>query len=970
MKLPNSISVKLIGFLLALCIPPFLLYQVLTFSIVRSTISGMALQHSMDLLADREAYLKHQLDRIEDLLRNISTIDEIKIALSHAADEPVGQQSTASRIPSFRFRTHDELSIQSRISAILNSYGNLAGLVSIDLITYSGQHHRVGDTLDTSNIDQAELERLMQESRQANGKIRWHGIRSNISLTSDQHKVIVASQTLWQTDASGALQKPLGVLLVNYDPLALFRDLNEPRTVRGSKLMVVDDTGNVLYYPDSKLIGLAVSPDIIDLLGAPEGTFAIQLENHPTLMNFRWLPQWNWHIVSLTPENELFAPLRDITRIGSVLLVIALLLVIWPSWLFDQRVIRPIRALSDGFQNFRANRLSDGWRMPQMKSLREINQLIGWFNIFLEKTETQRQAEVDLRVAATAFESQEGVIITDAETNVIRVNRAFSAITGYELHEIQGKPVRTLKSGRQNKSFYQDLWCSIVKTDKWNGEIWNRRKNGELYPAWLAITAVRDPQGQITHYVGAFVDITQRKQAEERIERLAYYDTLTQLPNRHLLLDSVQKACARSSQQDNCGAILLIDLDNFKFLNESQGHKLGDQLLQEISLRLRNQVHEPNAVFRWGGDEFVVLLTQLDPKLATAQADARAIGENLLARLQGPYRVGDDIYRCTSSIGVALFHGQDGDAAELLKHAELAMYAAKASGRNTLRFFDPTMQKTAADYASLASCLHQAVEEQQLELHYQIQVDATGRAVGAEALLRWHRPNKGLVSPAIFIPVAEQSNLIVELGNWALETACQRLVAWSEDPVLSDLTLAVNISARQFREPEFTTQVLGILASTQAPPHRLKLELTESLLIGDTQDTIHKMHVLKDHGIAFSLDDFGTGYSSLSYLRQLPLNQLKIDRSFVNQAGQNSADAAIIETILALARTFGLETIAEGVENEEQRAFLAELGCDAYQGYLFGRPLPEAAFVQLVHQYAAPTGCHATVLEPINSDQP
>ncbi len=965
MRFKGNISLKLAGFLLALCAPPFLLYQALAFNIVRETIVDMARRQSMNLLADQEAYLQLQLERIEDLLHNIGTIDEIKLVLGRTD----ARAPDAAGIPSFRFRSLEQLSTQSRISTLMSGYGSLAGLVSIELFTYDGRHYHVGDTLDGNQVDEAELNALMKESRRAGTGIHWHGIRDNVNIVSDRRKVVTASQTLWQTGPDGEAEKPLAMLLVNYDPAALYRHLEHLEIGQDAQLLVIDAAGDMLYHPDAALIGQPISPEISRLLSGHSGTRDLWLANRPTLMNYRWLPKKSWYVISLVPEDTLLAPLRHITQAGGALLAIILALMIWPSWLFERRIIRPIHALSEGFRSFRAKRIPAGWRMPPMKSLHEINQLIGWFNAFLESVEIQHRAEADLRIAATAFESQEGIIITDADTKIIRVNRAFGAISGYRPDEILGQPVRMLKSGRQTLAFYQSMWGEILALDKWHGEVWNRRKDGTIYPAWLTITAVRDPQGQVTHYVGTLVDITRRKQADEKIERLAFYDTLTKLPNRHLLQDRLQAACARPGPYERIGALMLIDLDNFKVINDTQGHDLGDELLREVARRLSNRIREDGTVFRLGGDEFVVLLLDLGPDIGAAAARARSLSQDLLASLQARYGLGNRVHRCTSSIGIALLDTPDSRPAELLKRAELAMYAAKAAGRNAVRLFDPAMQKSADEYADLDSRLHSAIALRQLELHYQVQVDTAGRPIGAEALLRWRHPERGLVSPGVFIPVAEQSDLIVQFGDWVLETACRRLVAWSADPFLSGLTLAVNVSARQFHQQTFVEQVLRILETTRAPAGRLKLELTESMVVGDIHEVIDKMRALRAHGIHFSLDDFGTGYSSLNYLRQLPLDQLKIDQSFVRNVAHEASDAAIVQTILGLTSTFGLAAIAEGVETEEQRSSLARLGCFAYQGYLFGRPLPEDDFLALARRLsdgAGPGGGPAGSRRPWN----
>lgn len=555
-----------------------------------------------------------------------------------------------------------------------------------------------------------------------------------------------------------------------------------------------------------------------------------------------------------------------------------------------------------------------------------------------------KQAEADLRVAATAFESQESMIITDANEVILKVNKAFTQITGYDQSEAVGQTPSMLKSGRHGDAFYQAMWEGIHRDKYWQGEMWDRRKNGEIFPLWLAITAVLDEKGVATNYVGVFSDITLHKQAQDRIELLAFSDPLTELPNRRLLMDRLHHALAASARHGRCGAVLLIDLDNFKTLNDTLGHDKGDLLLQQVAQRLTTCVREGDTVARLGGDEFVVMLEGLAEYPEEAARQTEAVGEKILAALNQPYLLADVENRSTPSIGVTLFNGHQSTIEELLKRADLAMYQSKAAGRNTLRFFDPTMQAVVTARAALEVELREAVSQQQFVLHYQPQVDGDGRTTGAEALVRWQHPERGMVSPAEFVPLAEDTGLILPLGNWVLETACTQLTLWADRPEMAHLTIAVNVSARQFRNKDFVAHVMAALDHSGADPHRLKMELTESLLLDGVEETIEKMNALKAVGVSFSLDDFGTGYSSLAYLKRLPLFQLKIDQSFVRDILTDPNDAAICRTVIALAQSLGLAVIAEGVESEAQRDFLADQGCHAYQGYLFGRPLPVDGF--------------------------
>ncbi|MDO8788100.1 MAG: EAL domain-containing protein [Sulfuritalea sp.] len=587
------------------------------------------------------------------------------------------------------------------------------------------------------------------------------------------------------------------------------------------------------------------------------------------------------------------------------------------------------------------NRRKDGslfWERASISPVLDEQGALIHFVAVKEDITERRAAENELRVAATAFESQEGMTVTDTNGVILRVNRAFTRITGYTAEEAVGQTPRLLYSGRHDEAFYGAMWERIRRDGSWQGEIWNRRKDGEIYPEWLAITTVFDEHGQVSHYVGAFSDITQHKLAEDKIRQLAFSDSLTGLPNRRLLLDRLHQALAASARNKRRGALLFIDLDNFKTLNDTLGHDKGDLLLIQVAERLADCIREGDTVARLGGDEFVVMLEDLSENPEDAASQAETVGEKILAALNYSYPLAGYECRSTPSIGVTLFSAHQNSIDELLKQADLAMYQAKAGGRNTLRFFDPEMQAVVTARARLETELREAVLKNQLLLYYQAQVDCAGRLTGAEALVRWQHPRRGLVSPGDFIPLAEETGLILPLGQWVLETACTQLAAWAARADTAILTMAVNVSARQFHHVDFVAQLRAVLDGTGANPERLKLELTESVLLNDLEDTIAKMVALKARGISFSLDDFGTGYSSLSYLKRLPLNQLKVDQSFVRDLLTGANDASIARTIIAMAQSLGLAVIAEGVETEAQRDVLASQGCQAYQGYLFGHP--------------------------------
>lgn len=572
--------------------------------------------------------------------------------------------------------------------------------------------------------------------------------------------------------------------------------------------------------------------------------------------------------------------------------------------------------------------------------------IMGGIAIVWDNTES-KQTEEMLRISAIAFETQSAMIVTTPNFVILRANRAFSQLTGYSVQEVIGKTPRMLISGRHDNAFFKGMRNALKVTGHWQGEIWNRRKNGMIEAEWLTISAVTSPEGDITHFVGIFYDITENKDAVAEIHRLAYYDALTHLPNRRLLQDRLNQGLASAIRNGKHGAILFLDLDNFKVLNDTRGHDAGDQLLIEVARRLRTEVCDSDIVGRLGGDEFVVLLENLSKDAEEAAMLTKEVGEKLLASLACPYYLDGYEFHCSTSIGIRLYLGHE-TVDELLRHADLAMYQAKTAGRNTLCFFDPTMQTMVNARADMEKDLRYALEQNQFKLYYQSQVSRNHQVVGAEVLLCWQHPDRGLVLPTEFIALAEKTSLILPIGKWVLETACAQLKAWKDQSRTKRLQLAVNVSARQFRHPDFVALVKQTLKSNAIEPDLLKLELTESLVLDNIIDTIEKMNALREIGVRFSLDDFGTGYSSFSYLTQLPLDQLKIDRSFVSNIGIKPSDAIIVQTIIGMARNLGIDVIAEGVETEAQRVFLEQNGCPTFQGYLYSRPVQVDVFEQLV----------------------
>jgi len=594
----------------------------------------------------------------------------------------------------------------------------------------------------------------------------------------------------------------------------------------------------------------------------------------------------------------------------------------------------------------------DGTRFPVLLSVTamfdEHHAIVGFIAIAIDTTE-RRKAEYDLRIAAATFETHEAIMITDANANILRVNHAFETITGFTANEVVGHNPRILSSGRHDQTFYHSMWQCLLTTGMWEGEMWDRRKSGQIYPKWLTITALKDTQSKPTEYVAIFTDITERKRAEEDIRNLAFYDPLTSLPNRRLLLDRLKLTLTASERSKQYGALLFLDMDKFKSLNDLLGHEVGDQMLIEVADRIKFNVREADTVARFGGDEFVVLFEDLGEELEDASQKVALIGEKIRSTLALPYHFKHHIHNSSPSIGICMYRGNTVPGGDLIKHADIAMYQAKNAGRNRVQFFDPVLQKTVETRITLESDLRLAISAQQFQLYYQVQCDNNNKAFGAETLIRWIHPERGMISPAEFIPVAEESDLILDIGLWVINTACRQLATWSNNDATQHLLLAINVSAHQFMMSNFVDTIQAAIKTYDIDPSRLKLELTESVILNDVEEIVQKMQVLKELGIRLSLDDFGTGYSSLSYLKKLPINQIKIDQSFVRDIASDPNDAVMVKNIIDIAKNFHLNVIAEGVETQEQFEFLQRNGCMAYQGYLFGKPLPLEKFECLLN---------------------
>jgi diguanylate cyclase (GGDEF)-like protein/PAS domain S-box-containing protein len=621
--------------------------------------------------------------------------------------------------------------------------------------------------------------------------------------------------------------------------------------------------------------------------------------------------------------------------IGGLALIFALGMAIRHEAAFNAPILHLVRFLE------RVGKQPDTPERLETRETNEFGQLYREVNAMLDRVAASREA---LRVAAVAFETPSAMIITDAQNRILRVNDAFTRITGYRADEVLGKTPAVLRSGRHSEAFYKGLWADLSAADRWEGEIWNRRKEGDVFPQKSIIQRVRNTQGDVAYHVAAFVDLSSLKAAEAKVAYLGSFDPLTGLANRYSIGQQVTALLDEARQEQQYGALLCVDLKELRRINDTLGHEAGDLLLVAFANRLRQGVGiQDMFIGRLGSDEFVVVCPRLghDPEKVTIETEILA--EKTLRMLEKPYDVEGKSVRCQPCVGIALFPSA-ADAEELIRQADLALHQAKDNTARPLAFFDHQAETLARRSLDIQMAIEQALVQDGLRLLCQPLVDETGKTLGGEALLRCWNPEIGLISPVEFIPVAERTGLIVPMGMWVLRTALARLALWQSDPLRGDWVLAVNVSARQFQEPSFVDEVRALVAEAGVCPNGLKLELTEAMLVDDIEATISRMTALKDMGIGLSLDDFGTGYSSLRYLKRLPLTQVKIDQSFVRDMLQDPSDVAIIQSILSLGHSLGLSVVAEGVETQAQFERLNAMGCRIFQGYLFSKPVPVETF--------------------------
>lgn len=726
-------------------------------------------------------------------------------------------------------------------------------------------------------------------------------------------------------------------------------DVLDSKKTQGKDIFLLTKDGLLLSGPEAPRSELdKLAPMTMQAIKASDtsGGYLIEkwsngktyLVGYAKSSGYRDYPGMGW--VSLMREDvtQAFAPVRELRiRILSMGLLLGALFA-WLGWLMAGRIAGPITRISQAADKIAAGDLA--YDVPAQQGDGEVAHLSTAIHNMVEtltKEITQRRkAEQGLRLSAKVFENNsEAIMITNAQHDIVSINQAFTTISGYAESEVLGKNPRMFSSGRHNKEFYKAFFESLDSQDKWRGEIWNKRKNGEVFPQWSTISVLRDESGNVTNHVSVFLDITERKKKEERIQYLANYDVLTSLPNRYLLGDRLEQALNLAQRHQTKLAVLFIDLDHFKNVNDSLGHDVGDELLKNVSQRLKACLRRSDTISRQGGDEFIALLGDLN-----SEDEVTFVAEKMIDSLRGEIPVGEHRLSVSLSIGVSVYPNDGESAVQLLRNADLAMYRAKDSGRNQFQYYEAGMNVKALHRMQLENDLRHAISKGQLMLYYQPKVNTlSGAVVGMEALLRWKHPQQGFISPAEFIPVAEESGLINEIGDWVLRQAALQQRIWQSQGY-QVVPVAVNLSVRQFGQKGLVEKIQAILREVGIPPHFIELELTESLLMDVGQNSLAVMNQLSEAGFDLSLDDFGTGYSSLSRLKLLPVKSLKIDQSFVRDIATDENDEAIVNATAVLAHALEMKVVAEGVETQEQLDFIRDLMCEEYQGYLFSRPVP------------------------------
>ncbi|GGK64872.1 bifunctional diguanylate cyclase/phosphodiesterase [Amphritea balenae] len=923
----KKIIVRFVGLMILISVLPLLLIGLISYQASSQAMQEAEQRYARTLLQNQVERLSSQLEQVENLIANISGVEDITRSLND-------KNSSAD--------SYTHLATQARIGYILNGYLSLKGLVSIDIFTEGGAHYHVGDTLDISAARLEIKDQIKQQALASDKQVYWAGVVDNVNSTSRHRQVLTAARILKVLDRETMQQQPIAVILVNYSLDYLAQQFTQAELLQGSQLALLDQFGNVIYQNNPTGNQLLIR---YIHQGFHEGMFADWQDNR-YLVQEQHLEAYNWHLISAVPESILLTGVRDIRQITLSLLVLGLLLVLFAGGLFFRNILTPIRAVVSSFKSLQGNDYDLNQRLP-VKGNDEITELVRWFNRFLDNLAAQKESEAALRESERRYElvvnaTHEGLWDWNLLEDTLYLSPRFLVLLG---RDPVTEPLETNSPAEWLERIHGDDLQSVKQqielhlqgvAPHFESEYRLLQKDGSY--RWVLSHGLveLDAAGEPVRMAGSHSDISDRKDAESRLRHDAFHDNLTGLSNRAWFTSYLAKTINDTARQkEQAFAVLFLDLDHFKMVNDTLGHSAGDQLLIEVSARLKDCLRNTDLLARLGGDEFVILLEHSD------DFHYIHVAERILEALVRPYQIAEQEVLSGGSIGIALSHAGYSDPDEMIRDADIAMYQAKLSGKNCYVVFDEDMREHLVQRINTERELSKAIKDDQLILHYQPVINLkTGQIAGCEALVRWQHPEKGLLNPDQFIPIAESSNLIHPLGQWVLESACRQWCEWRRTVFCGlELSLSVNLSPVQFYDEGLLRILPGLLSKYQFSPGELALEITETVLIRDTRKAARVIDKIKALGVEVHLDDFGTGYSSLSHLSEFPIDLIKIDRSFVMQCVESKKHHRVVSGILNLAHELDLPCIAEGIETQDQLWQLQQQGCEYGQGYYIYRPL-------------------------------
>jgi len=935
---PKKIVVKYTVFLVSIAIIPLLLIGFLSYQASSRSLLDAEERFISNLLQGQHERLVLQLEQVENLIANISGVEAITQALN---DRDLVTD------------TYTSLATQARIGYILNGYLNLQGLVSIEIFTEGGAHYLVGETLDAGEVRYEVLDQIKQGALQSNRQVYWAGTVTNIHKGSSHQSVLTAARVLRSIDRVSMKQRPIALLLVNYSQEYLADQLDKAELLPGSELELIDQFGKVIYSRKPERTGRQVAGIFAHLMALEEPVRELTWDNERYLIKREVLSEYGWQMVNVIPEQALLSKVASIRYITILLMIMGFALVAMAAWIFTRNILTPIREVIHGYKQLQSDQF-DLDRRLSVRTSDEVGELTRWFNSFLDNLVSRQRSEEALRESERRYElvvnaSREVLWDWNLQNDTLYLSPRYLSMIGADSHDvIADKP---------------EAWFDRIHIDDLamvRREI-NRHLDGEVphfeceyrllkndgSTVWVLShgLAERDEAQRPIRIAGSHTDISARKEAENQLRHDAFHDVLTGLYNRAWFVSFLATKLSRYSRhRDEMFAVLFLDLDHFKQINDTQGHAAGDELLIQVSERLKECLRASDQLARLGGDEFVILLENSEEQHYINVAD------RILAALSRPFTISGQEVHSGGSIGITRSSSGYVDPDEMLRDADIAMYQAKLSGKNCFVLFDENMREHLIQRISMEQELKEGLEKNQLELYYQPIVSLqTGRLIGCEALIRWHHPQQGMISPDVFIPLAESSNLIYAIGQWVLENACAQWQQWKEEcSDLKHLCLSINLSSMQFNDKEFLSNLPATLAKYNIQGAELAFEITETAIVRDIKLAGKVINEFKRMGINVHLDDFGTGYSSLSHLSDFPIDLIKIDRTFVLQCLEQKKHERVVRGILNMAQELGLKCTAEGIETCEQLQLLKDNKCEYGQGYLISIPVPANRMLEVI----------------------